>query len=122
MSEATGLIIAVFLFVLLGIGIVAEYNHESDITAEVVSVNTQKYIQGNKEGFNTSYKYLVATDKGTLEISPDGLFASPQFGTLQEGKVYDFHLRGYSIPLIRLYPFIIEAKEQTKTDGGKNVQ
>lgn len=121
MKEATTLIIGVFLFVLLGIGIVLEYAHESDITAKVISINTQQNTQGNKEGFNTSYKYLVATDKGTLEISPDGLFASPQFGTLQEGKVYDFHLRGYSIPLIRLYPFIIEAKEQAKTDGEKNV-
>lgn len=105
------LIVMVMVFVLMMIGVGVEYSHENDITAKVISINIQQNMHGDKEGFNTSYNYLVATDKGTLEISPDGLFASRQFGTLQEGKIYCFHLRGYSVPLISLYPFIIEAKE-----------
>ncbi len=105
------LIAMAMVFVLMMIGVVVEYGHEDDITAKVITINTQQHTHGDKEGFNTSYKYLVATDKGTLEISPDGLFASRQFGTLKEGETYCFHLHGYSVPLIGLYPFIIEAKE-----------
>ena len=71
------LIAMAMVFVLMIVGVVIEYIHESDITAKVISINTQRHTQGNDEGFSTSYKYLVATDKGTLEISPDGLFASP---------------------------------------------
>ena len=67
--------------------------------------------QGNKDGFTTTYRYLVGTDQGTLEISPDGLMASPCFGTLHEGNTYTMHLRGFSVPIIGLYPYIIEAKE-----------
>jgi hypothetical protein len=108
------LIVMAMVFVLMMIGVVVEYSHENDITAKVISINIQQHTHGDKEGFSTSYNYLVATDKGTLEISPDGLFASRQFGTLKEGKTYIFHLRGYSITLIGLYPFIIEAKECEK--------
>lgn len=111
MTELIKLIVVAMVFVLMIIGTVVEYIHEDDITAKVITINTQQHTHGDKEGFSTSYKYLVATDKGTLEISPDGLFSSRQFGTLQEGMIYCFHLRGYSVPLIGLYPFIIEANK-----------
>lgn len=107
-----GVIIIATVFVLVVVGLVVEYAHESDITAKVISLNTQRYTFGDKDSFRTSYKYIVATDKGPLEIAPDGLMASQQFGALQEGKTYRFHLRGYSIVLLGIYPFIIEAKEQ----------
>lgn len=99
---------------------VAEYTHESDITAKVISLNTQRHTFGDKDSFRTSYKYIVATDKGPLEIAPDGLMASRQFGALQEGKTYCFHLRGYSIVLLGIYPFIIEAKGQETCKESKN--
>lgn len=102
---------AMAFVLIVGTTTVLEYTHESDMTAKVISINTQQHAQGDKDGFFTSYKYLVATDKGTLEISANGLMASSKFGTLQEGKTYRFHLRGYSIPFIGLYPYIIEAKE-----------
>lgn len=100
------------LVVVVVVGTVVEYTHESDITAKVMSLNTQQHTFGDKDSFSTVYKYIVATDKGPLEIAPDGLMASRQFGALQEGKTYRFHLRGYSIVLLGIYPFIIEAKEQ----------
>lgn len=89
-----------------------EYRNVSCLTAKVISINTQQRTSGDKDGFYTTYNYLVATDKLTLEISPDGLMASSAFGTLQEGKTYNFFLRGYSIPFIGLYPYIISAKEE----------
>lgn len=113
-------IIIATVFVLVGVvGTVAEYTHESDMTARVMSLNTQRHTFGDKDSFSTVYKYIVATDKGPLEIAPDGLMASRQFGALQEGKTYCFHLRGYSIVLLGIYPFIIEAKEEA-CDESKN--
>jgi hypothetical protein len=115
-----GVIIIATIFVLVVVETVAEYTHESDMTARVVSLNTQRHTVGDKDSFRTSYKYIVATDKGPLEIAPDGLMASRQFGALQEGKTYCFHLRGYSIVLLGIYPFIIEAKEPEACDESKN--
>ncbi len=111
------------VFVLVAVVMVVEYTHESDLTAKVISISTQRYTFGDKDSFNTSYKYIVATDKGPLEIAPDGLMASRQFGTLQEGKTYRFHLRGYSIVLLGVYPFIIEAEQEVEREqqnGGNN--
>ena len=99
------------LAVIIGVGLVMDYTHESDLTAKVMSVNTQRITYGDKDGVNTNYRYLVTTDKGILDIKPDGLLASPQFGAVQEGKTYHFHLRGYTIPIIGFYPSIIEARE-----------
>ena len=92
-------------------GIALEYNHVSRVTATVRSINTQQHTQGDKDGFRTSYKYIVATDKGVFEIKPDGLMATDQFGTLKEGARYRFCLRGYSIPFIGLYPYVMSAIE-----------
>lgn len=102
------------LFVLIGIGLVLDYVHESDLTAKVISINAQQITHGDENGFSTSYRYIVTTDKGILYIKPDGLLASPQFGAVQEGKIYHFHLRGYTIPIIGFYPNIIEAEEILK--------
>lgn len=106
----TAICIIAFLLI-VGVMTALEFTHESTLTAKVVSINAQQHTQGNKNGFTTTYHYLVATDQGTLEISPDGLMASPCFGTLHEGNIYTMHLRGFSVPLIGLYPYIIEAKE-----------
>ena len=104
-------VIILFVFVVIDGTLTAfEFTHESDMTATVVSINTQQRTTGDKDGFTTTYSYLVATDCGTLEISPNGIMASSKFGTLQEGKRYTFHLRGFSLPLIGLYPYIIDAE------------
>ena len=105
-------VICILVFVLLVIiSSVLGFTHERTMTATIMTISTQQLTQGNKDGFMTTYRYLVSTDQGTLQISPDGLMASSCFGTLQEGCTYTMYLRGFSVPFIGLYPYIIEAKE-----------
>lgn len=101
----------VAFFLLFSVSCVLEFTHQETKTAKVLSINTQQRTQGDKDGFTTTYSYLVSTDEGVFEISPDGLMASPYFGTLKEGSYYVISLRGFSFPIIGLYPYIIDVKE-----------
>ena len=96
--------IAVILF-----GAVANYKTTKSFEAKVYSINVQQNTHGDKDGFSTSYSYIVGTSRGTFSISPDGIFASNSFGTLEKDSTYHFFTRGISIPLIGVYPYIINA-------------
>ena len=85
------------------------YDHTESFDAKVYSVNVQQNTHGDKDGFSTSYSYIVGTSKGTYSISPGGFFSSSDFGTLEKDSTYHFFTRGYSLPLIGVYPYIIEA-------------
>ena len=97
------LIVAAFTFAVF-------YNTTDSFDAKVYSVNVQQDMYGSKNGFSTNYSYIVGTSRGTYEISPDGLFHSNSFGTLEVDSTYHFLTRGVSIPIIGIYPYIIEAK------------
>ena len=86
------------------------YNETNSFDAKVYSVNVQQHTQGDKDGFSTSYSYIVGTSRGTYSISPSGIFASSDFGTLEKDSTYHFFTRGYSVPLIGVYPHIIKAR------------
>ena len=86
------------------------YNETNSFDAKVYSVNVQQHIHGNEEGFSTSYSYIVGTSRGMYSISPDGIFATSDFGTLEKDSTYHFFTRGYNIPLIGVYPYIIKAR------------
>lgn len=103
-------IIAVIL--LCVVSLYVQYTHEEFVTAKVNRVVVQQRISGNSDAVSTSYSYLVATDKGTFRICPDGIFASSDFGSLEDGKTYRLHTRGMSYPLFGIYPYIIKAREQ----------
>lgn len=90
----------------------AQYTHEETVKATVCSIAVQQHVIGDGDGIGTSYIYIVATDKGTMQITPKGLMASPSFGRLKEGCSYRLRTRGFSFPLIGMYPFIIDAKEE----------
>ena len=96
--------ISIFLF-----GAVANYKTTKSFDAKVYSINVQQNTHGDKDGFSTSYSYIVGTSRGTYSISPDGIFASNSFGTLEKDSTYHFFTRGVSIPLIGVYPYIITA-------------
>lgn len=87
----------------------AWYKETAAYDAKVYSVTSQQHISGDKESFSTSYTYLVSTDKGTFSITPKGLFASNCFGSLSNGHTYHILTRGYSIPFLGIYPYIISA-------------
>ena len=100
----TVICISILLF-----GAVANYKTTKSFDAKVYSVNVQQNTYGDKDGFSTSYSYIVGTSRGTYSISPDGIFASKSFGTLEKDSTYHFFTRGVSIPLIGVYPYIITA-------------
>lgn len=102
------------VLVLLGIFIVLfsgtmYYQTTDEFDAKVYSINVQQKINGFESGVNTTYSYIVGTDRGVCIISPDGIFASKHFGTLEKDSTYHFFTRGISIPLIGVYPYIITA-------------
>lgn len=108
-----GCLLIVFLLI-IGIATYVQYVKEETVIATVKSITTQQNVSGggNGSGVSTSYTYLVGTDKGTMQIEPNGIMSSTAFGGLQEGKTYRLHTRGYSFPLFGLYPYIVDAKEE----------
>ena len=109
-------IILIFGLICLGVG--ANYTHTEETEILVRSLVTQQEIHGSGDKDNntisTTYKYLVNTDKGTYCITPSGLYHSNCFGNLEENKTYQIKTRGYSFPLVGMYPYIIEAHEYTR--------
>lgn len=110
-----GLIIfgVVALIVLIAMSTVVQYNHSGVYEATVYRVTEQQHVSGssgeNGSDVSTSYRYMVSTDVGVFEIRPDGLFAANCFGSLEEGGRYRFTTRGFSVPLMGMYPYIITA-------------
>ena len=93
------------VFVLVIAAMIAiPYTHE---TTETIKVLTLKDKVTGTDG-STTTQYLVITDQGTYRIEPDGPFYSKCFGQLKEGETYTVRLRGYSFPVLGVYPYIIE--------------
>lgn len=106
-----GAIILLVFGIIVG-GFVANYATEEIVTARVVSINTRLEVGGGSDGLtDASTTYLVSTDKGVFKIQPDGLMASPVFGTLEAGKTYQMHVRGIRNERMKHLPYIIEAEE-----------
>lgn len=108
-----GFCLLVFI-VLVGVSTYVQYTKEDTVTATVQSITTQQKVSGGGDGgsVRTSYTYLVGTDKGTMQIQPDGIMSSTAFGLLKEGKTYRLNTRGFSFPLVGMYPYIVDAKEE----------
>lgn len=106
-----GFCLLVFI-VLVGVSIYVQYTKEDTVTATVQSITTQQSVSGTDGNVITSYTYLVGTSKGTMQIQPGGIMSSTAFGRLKEGKTYRLRTRGFSLPVIGMYPFIIDAKEE----------
>ena len=85
---------------------VKEYTTINETTSVCRKLTTEQHIN---EGY-TTYTYLVTTDDGVFEITNKGLFSSPDFGKIEEGKQYTFKTRGVSFPILGVYPFIISAR------------
>jgi hypothetical protein len=51
--------ISIFLF-----GAIANYKTTKSFDAKVYSVNVQQETHGDKDGFSTSYSYIVGTSRG----------------------------------------------------------
>lgn len=95
-------------FALIIGGPFAMYTHEETHTITVYSINQRMHVYGSDGDTYSSYEYLVSTDKGVFKIDPNGIFHSSMFGRLEVGKTYTVKTRGYSVPLLGIYPNIID--------------
>lgn len=74
-----------------------------------------------KDVKNTSENstYLVFTDKGTYCVKDSILFfrwdSSDVYGSLREGETYDVEAVGWRVPILSMYPNIIESSD---SEGG----
>lgn len=78
-----GFCLLVFI-VLVGVITYVQYTKEDTVTATVQSITTQQSVSGTDGNVSTPYTYLVGTDKGTMQIQPDGIMSSTAFGRLKE--------------------------------------
>jgi hypothetical protein len=86
------------------------YGNERVVTAKVISINTRMHVSGSDGNTYSTYEYLVTTDRGIFKNQPDGIFYSKVFGNLENGKTYDFTIRGFEMAILGVYPFIIDAQ------------
>lgn len=75
-----------------------------------------------KDVKNTSESstYMVFTDKGTYCVKDSLLFwrwdSSDMYGSLHEGGTYEIEAVGWRVPILSMYPNILEASD---TEGGE---
>ena len=100
------LICAAFIVIALPIAIM--YSHQQTETIKIISINTRMHVSGSDGNTSSTYEYLVSTDKGIFKIEPDGIFHSNDFGNLVVGETYTVKTCGFSVPILGIYPFILE--------------
>lgn len=89
----------------------ANYWNETTQIHRVLSIDKIEAVEGTSDGFNTRVYYQVSTDKGAYHIRTVGLNAAPQCSGIKKDSVYRIVTRGVNIPIIGVYPCIIEIKE-----------
>lgn len=112
-SDGTNIIGALIVIVLLFLcclgGCAINAHREYDQTFTVTGKENVK--SGN------SGKYLVYTDKTTLEVSDTWIFwrfdSSDVYGRIQIGKTYTATLQGYRVPFLSWYQNILDPSEVT---------
>jgi len=82
---------------------------------KVIAKVTDKERVTTGSGDSISSKYLIFTDKETFENS-DYMFtgkfnSSDIYGKIEKGKVYEFDVYGWRLPIFSSYRNILSAKE-----------
>lgn len=109
-SLPTLILIAIFLC-FVGAWYTLQFHTEATVTAKILNLTERRDVSGDNDHISTSYTYIVSTDKGLFKIQPDGLMASPAFGTLEKGKTYTMKVRGMTNEFLGMYPYIVSAEE-----------
>lgn len=99
---------------LISIGIYANFIDETTQQHKILSIDKIEATEGNSEGFKTRVYYQVSTDKGAYHIRTAGINADPQCAGIKKDSVYTLTTRGVNIPIIGVYPCIIDVKENKK--------
>ena len=77
----------------------------------ILSIDKIESTEGYSDGFQTRVYYQVSTDKGAYHIRTAGLNAAPQCAGIKKDSTYTLVTRGVNIPIIGVYPCIVEIKE-----------
>lgn len=96
------------------VGIYVNFINETTQQHKILSIDKIEATEGNSEGFKTRVYYQVSTDKGAYHISTAGINAAPQCAGIKKDSVYTLTTRGVNIPIIGVYPCIIDVKENKK--------
>lgn len=99
---------------LVAVGIYANFINEITQQHKILSIDKIEATEGNSEGFKTRVYYQVSTDKGAYHIRTAGINASPKCVGIKKDSVYTLTTRGVNIPIIGVYPCIIDVKEDEK--------
>ena len=76
----------------------------------ILTMDKVESREGSSDGFSTYVYYIVATDKGAYRVETKGLNAAPQCTGLKQDSTYLLTTRGLSIPLLGIYPNIIDVE------------
>lgn len=105
-------ILLVGIAIAISFGLAASWLHVEEIDhVAVMELKTQQKVSGTDGDITTSYQYLVLTDKGVFEISPQGIYsASHCWGKVKEGDTINIVTRGFQLDYIGCYRFIVDVK------------
>ena len=102
-------LLLIIVFIVGGVG--ANFVNEETRVHKVLTVDKIEATEGNADGFRTRVYYQVSTDIGAYHIRTAGLNAAPQCAKIKPDSTYALTTRGVLIPIIGVYPCIIEARE-----------
>ena len=107
MKKLLCILIAVML---MSAGVYVNFINETTQQHKVLSIDKIEATEGDSEHFRTRIYYQVSTDKGAYHIRTAGLNAAPQCAGIKKDSIYVLTTRGINIPIIGVYPCIIEVK------------
>lgn len=101
----------VICIVVIILSVVLDFVGETTQTHTIQSTDKVEATEGNSNGFRTRVYYIVTTDKGIYHIRTSWINAAPQCAGIKCDSTYILTTRGVSIPLLGMYPCIIDAKK-----------
>ena len=104
-------LIIILTTVFIAACICANFVNRTEQPHKVLSIDKIEATEGNSDGFSTRIYYQVSTDKGAFYIRTEGLNAAPQCAGIKKDSIYVLVTRGIIVPIIGVYPCIIEVKE-----------
>lgn len=108
MKKLISILLCVVLFAL---GVYANFYNRIEQQHTILSVDKIEATEGNSDNFHTRIYYQVSTDKGSYHIRTEGFNAAPQCAGIKKDSIYTLVTQGISLPIIGIYPCIVEVKE-----------
>jgi len=105
------LLVVLFVLAFIAACVYANFCERTTQQHKILSIDKIEATEGNSDGFYTRIYYQVSTDKGAYHIRTAGLNAAPQCAGIKKDSTYTLVTQGVSIPIIGVYPCIVEIAE-----------